>query len=186
MTCIGSSVGETSSLNSRNSTLADQRGKRSAPVGSWVRISDNCVGSTWPVPRPPGNGRREPDGRSSDVKHGLRIAALDASNGRRAGKGRTAGTGGKAGVGARACKRGFLLGRLSSAGPGPSPTVAKGRRPKPFTEAEVQMRERPTLERSRPRVFGEAQVRKIVANPNCVGMLGAERLLGDRERPLVE
>src|SRR5208283_5100341 len=33
--------------------------------------------------------------------------------------------------------RGFLLGRLSSAGPGRGPTVAKGRRPKPFTSAEV-------------------------------------------------
>ena len=31
--------------------------------------------------------------------------------------------------------RGFLLGRLSSAGPGPSPTLAKGRRPKPFAIA---------------------------------------------------
>ena len=34
--------------------------------------------------------------------------------------------------------RGFLLGRLSSAGPSASPTVAKGRRPKPFTRAEVR------------------------------------------------
>ena len=33
--------------------------------------------------------------------------------------------------------RGFLLGRLSSAGPGRGPTVAKGRRPKPFTNARV-------------------------------------------------
>jgi hypothetical protein len=36
------------------------------------------------------------------------------------------------------------------------------------------------------RAFSEAQVRKIVAGENCVGMLGAERLLVDRERPLVE
>ena len=34
--------------------------------------------------------------------------------------------------------RGFLLGRLSSAGPGPRTTVPqKGRRPKPFTEAVI-------------------------------------------------
>ena len=33
--------------------------------------------------------------------------------------------------------RGFLLGRLSGPGPGRSPTVAKGRRPKPFTKAVV-------------------------------------------------
>src|SRR5208337_2694436 len=33
--------------------------------------------------------------------------------------------------------RAFLLGRLSSAGPSASPTVAKGRRPKPFTEADL-------------------------------------------------
>jgi hypothetical protein len=35
--------------------------------------------------------------------------------------------------------RGFLLGRLSSPGPGPSPIVAKGRGPKPFTEADFQL-----------------------------------------------
>jgi integrase len=38
--------------------------------------------------------------------------------------------------------RGFLLGRLSSAGPDTGPTVAKGRRPKPFTFSDYQRHRR--------------------------------------------
>ena len=38
----------------------------------------------------------------------------------------------------------------------------------------------------RPSASGAAQVLKIAADTNCVGMLGAERLLVDRQRPFVE
>ena len=53
-------------------------------------------------------------------------------------------------------------------------------------EAEVQMRGNARHSAVRSRAFGDAQLRKIVADTNCLGMLGAERLLADREGPLVE
>jgi len=54
---------------------------------------------------------------------------------------------------------------------------AKARSP---PNAEVQMRGNTQLSAVRRRAFGAAQVRKIVADTNGGGMLGAERLLADR------